>query len=243
VSDRIERLSSCLAEGFRESLRAQKTSAAATSPAWAARLADLVQEGLAARGPAGLAQALRAAISLAAERFDQVSIAVTGPGWLGGGVPAVERMLADLIASAEQEVTLTAYSITPGSDRIWAEFEQALATGIRVTIVIDRLCEQNEVTRSLLYRLARVYSDAFSLYDFVGEDLSTGLHAKVLVVDRRVALVGSANLSHRGMVTAHEMATIVRGPTADRVAQRLDALIGSWLVARVRGGGPDDRPG
>jgi cardiolipin synthase len=233
VSDQIERLSSCLSEGFRESLRAQKTATAAAAPAWAAGLADLVQAALAAGGATGLAQALREAVALAAERVDQVSIAVTGPGWLGGGVPAAERVLAELIASAQQEIMLTAYSITPGSDRIWVEFDQALASGIRVAVVIDRLDKQHVDTRSLLHRLVRTYRGAFSLYDFAGDDVITGLHAKVIVVDRRVALVGSANLSLRGMVTAHEMATIVRGPTANCIAQRLDVLIGSSLVTRV----------
>lgn len=236
MNDQIERLSTCLAEGFRESLRAQKTSTTAISPPWAGGLADLVQEALAVRGSAGLAQALREAIALAAERVDQVSLAVTGPGWLGGGVPAVERVLADLISNAQQEIMLTAYSVTTGSNRIWTEFEHALATGIRVAVVIDRLGEQHVEAVSVLRRLAEAYSGAFSLYNFVGEDVSTGLHAKVLVVDRKVALVGSANLSLRGMVTAHEMATIIRGPTADRIAQLLDALIGSSLVTRVCGG-------
>lgn len=235
MSDQLERLSSCLAEGFRESLRSQKASAAVTSPNWAAGLAGLIQKAIIARGPAGLVQALKEAVSLAAERVDHVSLAVTGPGWLGGGVPAVERMLADLVASAQQEIMLTAYSVTSGSDRIWTEFEQALATGIRVALVIDRLDQQHKDTRSLLFGLARRFPDAFALYDFTGQDERTGLHAKVLVVDRHVALVGSANLSLRGMVTAHEMATIVRGPTADRIAQRLDALISSPYVTRISG--------
>ena len=233
MSDQIERLSKCLAEGFRESLRGAKTRTAASSSDWAAGLAKLVQQAIDVGGPVALAQALGEAVLLAAERIDQVSLAVTGSGWLGDGVPAVERVLAELVASAHQEIMLTAYSITPGSDRIWGEFEQALSTGIRVAIVIDRLNEQHEDTRSLLARLVRMYPRGFSLYDFTGKDASTGLHAKVLVVDRRVALVGSANLSLRGMVTAHEMAAIVRGPTADRIAQRLDALIRSPFVERA----------
>lgn len=212
-------------------------STAGASPAWAADLADLAQAALVAHGAAGLGQALREAVSLAAERVDQVSIAVTGTGWLGAGAPAVERVLAELIASAQQEIMLTAYSITPGSDRIWAEFQRALATGIRVAVVIDRLEKQHPDSRSLLHQLLTTYPDSFSLYDFAEDDVSTGLHAKVVVIDRRVALVGSANLSLRGMVSAHEMAAIVRGPTADRIAERVDALIGSSLLTRIRGTG------
>jgi phosphatidylserine/phosphatidylglycerophosphate/cardiolipin synthase-like enzyme len=233
VSDQIERLSSCLAEGFRESLRAQKTAGPSTLPHWAASLGELIQAILTARGSTGLAEALGEAIALTSDRVDQVSIAVTGPGWLGGGVPSVERILSELIAGAQQEIMLTAYSVTTGSDRIWAELERALATGIRVTVIVDRLQEQHADTRDLLKRLLHAYPAAFSLFDFAGEDTTTGLHAKVLVVDRNAALVGSANLSHRGMVTAHEMATIIRGPTADRMAGRVDALICSPHAVRV----------
>jgi len=239
MSDQIERISRCLVEGFRESLRGVRISTTASSPDWAAGLAKLIQQAIDAGGPVALTQALREAVLLAAERVDQVSLAVTGPGWLGEGVPAVERVLAELVASAHQEILLTAYSITPGSDRLWVEFEQALSTGIRITLVIDRLNRQHEDTRLLLGRLVQMYPRAFSLYDFTDEDASTGLHAKTLVVDRRVALVGSANLSLRGMVTAHEMATIVRGPAAGSVAQRIDALILSPFVERVSNKEPE----
>lgn len=233
MSNQIERLSSFLAEGFRESLRAQKGAAVTASPQWAASLGELIEETLSTRGSAALAESVREAISLTAERVDQVSIAVTGSGWLGGGVPSVERVLSDLIAAARQEIMLTAYSVTTGADRVWVEMERAIATGIRVVVIVDRLQEQPADTRALLERLLHAYPDAFSLFDFARGDASTGLHAKVLVVDRKIALVGSANLSLRGMVTAHEMATIVRGPIADRVAQRIDALIGSPLVSRI----------
>lgn len=234
MSELIERLSSCLAEGFRESLRAQKTAGASALPRWAGSLGELIQTILSTRGSAGLAEALGEAIALTSDRVDQVSIAVTGPGWLGGGVPSVERILSELISGAQQEIMLTAYSVTAGSDRVWAELERALATGIRVTVIVDRLQEQHAETRALLERLLDAYPAAFSLFDFSGEDSTTGLHAKVLVVDRNAALVGSANLSHRGMVSAHEMATIIRGPTADRIAGRVDTLICSPHAVRIR---------
>jgi cardiolipin synthase len=58
----------------------------------------------------------------------------------------------------------------------------------------------------------------------------TDLHAKVLVVDRSIALVGSANLSFHGMVSNHEMALVVRGPTAEVIAERFDMLARSAAV-------------
>ncbi|MBI2570483.1 MAG: endonuclease [Candidatus Schekmanbacteria bacterium] len=152
---------------------------------------------------------------------------------MGGGAPALERTLSDLIAGARREILLTAYSVTPGSERIWEEIERALATGIRATIVVNRIAEQCDEARHLLDRLSRSSPETLALHDFRGEDDASGLHAKVLVVDRRSALVGSANLSHRGMVTAHEMAMVVSGPAADGIADRIDALVRSPLVSRV----------
>jgi len=71
------------------------------------------------------------------------------------------------------------------------------------------------------------------VYDFRSDQSTEGLHAKAVVVDRRVALIGSANLSFRGMVGAHEMAVILRGPSAALVAGSIDRLILSGLVRRA----------
>jgi len=53
------------------------------------------------------------------------------------------------------------------------------------------------------------------------------MHAKTLVTDRRVAVVGSASLTFHGMTMAHELAVIIDGPTADLIAERSDLLIRS----------------
>ena len=232
--DAAERLSKRIEDGIRSSMRGRLGRSGVPTARWARTLADLLEKVVATGGPA-LADVLADALPRAAEHIDEITLAVTGAGWLGGGTPSVERTLSELIASAQQEILVTAYSVTPGSERIWDEIERALATGIRTTIVVDRIAGQCEEARLLLDRLARSYPETLALYDFISDDAGSGLHAKVLVVDRRLALVGSANLSHRGMVTAHEMAAVVQGPTADRVAARVDALIGSPFVLRVSG--------
>jgi cardiolipin synthase len=178
-------------------------------------------------------EALAEALCWAAERMDQVSFAVTGASWLGGGIPSVERTLSELVASARREILLTAYFVTPGSERIWNELERALATGIRATVIVDRLARQGREARALFERLTRSYPATLSLYDFATDDDVSGLHAKLLIVDRQWALVGSANLSHRGMVTAHEMVVVIHGPTAESIASCVDALIRSPDTVRV----------
>jgi cardiolipin synthase len=194
------------------------------------RLAEAVAEALARRGQAGVIEELQEGIAAAARHTDRVSLAATGLGWLGGGVPAVERTVTDLLAGAEQEILLTAYSMTPGTGRVWEALETALATGVRCTLIADRIGEQHEDIRMFLCELRRRHPGFFAVYDFSGSDPADTLHAKIVVVDRRTALVGSANLTFRGMVSAHELALVVRGPAAEKIAGRIDLLLRSPLV-------------
>lgn len=72
----------------------------------------------------------------------------------------------------------------------------------------------------------------FFLYDFSSEGWSD-LHAKVIVADRSKAVVGSSNLSRRGMLTNYELAVLVEGNAAVTVAKAVDRLFDSENVNRV----------
>lgn len=226
-----ETIQVALEEGVREALRSP-ARLPTSIPAWAFNLADLLLAAADAGGRERIAAALADGVRQTASRIDEVAIVATGLEWLGGGVAAVVRTMLELIAGAEREVILTAYSMTPGSDRIWTELERVLTSGVRCTLVVDHLQDQHPDMRSLLERLANRFPDVLHVYDFVDVDDNGGLHAKILVVDRTTALVGSANLSHRGMVTAHELAVVVRGPTGELIAGQVDRLLRSACVKR-----------
>jgi phosphatidylserine/phosphatidylglycerophosphate/cardiolipin synthase-like enzyme len=190
---------------------------------------------LATHGVAGICAGITQAVNELADKTDRVSLAVTGLGWLGAGVPAVERTLTDLLDAAEHEILLTVYSMTPGTGRVWDAIEKALATGIRCTLIANRLDEQHHDLRAMFLGLARRYPVTLRIYTFTGADDRDALHAKLVIVDRRVALVGSANLTFHGMVSAHELAIVVRGPTVDLIAGRVDLLLRSRLVQSYLG--------
>ena len=59
------------------------------------------------------------------------------------------------------------------------------------------------------------------------------LHAKVIVVDRRKAIIGSSNLSRRGFLTNYELALLLEGSTATTVASVVDKLLASPHVLRI----------
>jgi phosphatidylserine/phosphatidylglycerophosphate/cardiolipin synthase-like enzyme len=185
---------------------------------------------LATEGAASLAQRLAAEIRRATISRDRVSIVTTGLGWLGGGAGAIERTLIQLIETAQRELVLAVYAMSAGPARVWEALERTIDGGVACTLVIDRLTSQNLVIRERLQALRTRHSSTFRLLDFVGETQSDHLHAKIVVADRRRALVGSANLTAHGMLLAHELAVVVDGPTAEQIAARVEMLGRSRLV-------------
>ncbi|MEJ5347018.1 MAG: phospholipase D family protein, partial [Chloroflexus sp.] len=66
----------------------------------------------------------------------------------------------------------------------------------------------------------------FQLYPFNPGNERGDLHAKVLVVDRKRALVGSSNLSYNGLILNHEMAVLIDGQEAATIGVAIDRLTG-----------------
>ena len=159
----------------------------------------------------------------------KASVVVTGTAWMGGGIGSIESALERLFREAKHDVLATAFSIGTGANVLLEWMERSLARGIRNTLIVNGLASQPASVIQQLYDLTAVYRH-FHLYDFTGD---ADLHAKVVVVDHRVALVGSSNLSRRGLLANHELAVLLEGDAAADVARALNLLIASPQVTRV----------
>ncbi|MCZ7570687.1 MAG: phospholipase D family protein [Ardenticatenaceae bacterium] len=164
----------------------------------------------------------------------RVSVAVTGIAWMGSGTGSIESALERLFREAEQEIGLTAYTVSSGADLLFDWLEAALARGVQVRLVVNRLDSQPADVATRLKRLATTYSH-FHLYDFRCES-EADLHAKAIIADRRLALVGSSNLSRRGLLANHELAVLIEGPAAADVARAMDRLFASRYVMSIGSG-------
>src|SRR5439155_24410560 len=129
-----------------------------------------------------------------------MTVVVTGTGWIGGGVGSIAAAMDEMLTSAAAEIHMSAFSFSSRADMPLAALAGALDRGIEVRVVIDHLANQTPSVRVRLARLARMHRHLF-LYDYVG---AGELHAKVVVADRRIALIGSSNLSFRGLMSNHE---------------------------------------
>ena len=181
-----------------------------------------------------LRAAVEAGLVAAARRLDRVSLAVTGLGWLGAGAPSVEQQLGNLVRGARREIAACVYSVTSSARPLLADIDEIVAQGVTATLVVNAVAEQHADVQAFLRGAAR-RRDGWRIYDFSASGPSAELHAKVVVVDRSAALLGSANLSYRGLVANHEMAVVVRGPTAEAIASRIDMLTNSPATHRVSG--------
>jgi len=164
---------------------------------------------------------------------NKTSVVVTGLAWMGAGVGSIESALERLFTSAKEEISLTVYALGTDPDRITTWLEGALSRGVSVRMILNRSGEQPAAAIGSLRRLAASYPH-FSLFRFSGPE-SSELHAKVIVADRRLALVGSSNLSWHGMVANHELALLVEGENAAAVASALDRLFHSGFCERLQG--------
>lgn len=155
----------------------------------------------------------------------RISVVVTGTAWMGSGIGSIESALERLFREAEEEIALTAYTISSSADLLLDWLEVALTRGVQVRLVINRLNSQPPDVVARLRQLATTYP-YFHLHDFTSES-DADLHAKAIVVDRRLALIGSSNLSRRGLLLNHELAVLVEGPTAAEIASAVDRLFAS----------------
>jgi cardiolipin synthase A/B len=115
---------------------------------------------------------------------------------------------SDLIAEAQREVLLVRYAMFPGED-VRAALTAAAGRGISITLLLERAADNPHFAG---------YRDPFP--DLVARRLcwpaanrpaGASMHAKLLVIDRGTALVGSANLTGYGLERNLECGLLIRG--------------------------------
>ena len=158
-------------------------------------------------------------------------IVVTGTSWMGAGIGSIESAIDDLFRTASDEIILSVYTIGSGTDRVFRWLEEALNRGVQVSLVINALGGQPADVVTKLRDMNERFQH-FHLFDFRGE-AGSSLHAKAIVADHRAALIGSSNMSRRGLLANHELAMLVVGEPAAIAGQALDALMQSSLISRV----------
>jgi cardiolipin synthase len=131
-------------------------------------------------------------------------------------------MLEELIASAREEIHIAAYLIAGSFVRLLNLLEAALERGVKVHLLLNRHDDHPPELRERLSSLKKRFAHV-RITDFQDSEGSQ-LHAKALVIDRKKAVIGSANFSRGGMVVNHELAVLFEGDQAWYLAKLIDDL-------------------
>jgi len=146
---------------------------------------------------------------------------VTGKRFAGTGLRAIEPVMQEMIGSAQSHIHLLAYLIRESALPLLELLGHALARQVRLTLVINKLSQQPDVVRDRLKLLGG--QPGVEIADF--DDPGGGqLHAKVLVADRKRAVVGSANWSWGGLIANHEIGLMLEGDLAWTLADLIERL-------------------
>jgi phosphatidylserine/phosphatidylglycerophosphate/cardiolipin synthase-like enzyme len=117
-------------------------------------------------------------------------------------------VLADLVDEARREILLVSYATMP-SETVRAALSAAADRGVEITLLLERTADNPRFGGH-----GEPFPDIAAhrlCWPAVGRPAGASMHAKVLVVDRQTALIGSANLTGYGLERNLECGVLIRG--------------------------------
>lgn len=237
----LETVCSALEAGrlSRGSTAASRAAVAAGNPSVESHLWSL-QDAWSATGPdlSGPALALLLRTSLASvaafrRQVPATQVVWTGPKVEGSFLRATREVVRELVRGARAQLLVVGYWIAAREDSegiiegIIASFADAVTRGVSVSLVVDERVRLDG--RDNWQVLVSAWPAGVSLPKILTWRLPPGdqhlkLHAKVLVADRRDALVTSANLTSYAMDRNMEMGVRIVGHPAADIARHFDLL-------------------
>lgn len=179
-------------------------------------------------------------------RQSSVSLVWTGPEATDASARDTSVIVKELFAAARREVIVAGYSFDHGSDILAPLHAVMDRHGVKATLFLDlkdKALGAADIDHAARRQLTQWLIDNWpfgppqpSLY-YDPRTLTPGLwaslHAKCIVIDRRRALVGSANFTNRGQTRNIEVGALIDDPTfAEQLAQQWLGLADDGLLAR-----------
>lgn len=155
--------------------------------------------------------------------MNDVQLLVTGRYFTGAGLRGIEPVMEELIASAHREIQMLIYLLSEGAFPLLLGLQEALSRGVRCTLVVNHMQDHDPTVKTILDSLGARFPNA-RIVDF-SDPKGGQLHAKILVVDRQRAVVGSANFSWGGLFGNHEVGVLLEGAIAWDLASLIDSFL------------------
>jgi phosphatidylserine/phosphatidylglycerophosphate/cardiolipin synthase-like enzyme len=151
-----------------------------------------------------------------------VQLLGTGPEFIRDGVRGIEPVIQELVLSARRDIHILAYLFTPQATRLIDLLDEAVNRSVEINILVNQFDSQDAAIQS---RLRSLKNRPRVKLGTLGREHGRQLHAKVIVADRKSAVIGSANFSWGGMVTNYEVGVLIEGQEAWKMAKLIDELL------------------
>ena len=153
------------------------------------------------------------------------AIGVSGRYWMGGEEQSANNLLNRTLASAQNSIRISSYSLGNKSnelDTIFSILKEKTETGVTVQLILNKYWT---TTKYVKRQLSNMHPSNFYLINYQPKDGVENLHAKIIVVDSKKILIGSANISKSGLFSNHEVVLrIDGGEFATKINRLLDVL-------------------
>lgn len=150
-----------------------------------------------------------------------VDVVWTGPPSAVHTARLTSAVVSELIDSARTELLLVSYASYPPTSLSTA-LAAAATRGVQVTVLLEQQADNPRFTGSASFSRLPVTRLSWPAHR---REAGAALHAKIIVVDRRVALIGSANLTGHAFEKNFECGILLRDADNARViARHIDSL-------------------
>jgi phosphatidylserine/phosphatidylglycerophosphate/cardiolipin synthase-like enzyme len=162
----------------------------------------------------------------------EVDFAVSGKYWVGETGDSILNTIREVSAIAKEEVQLTVYSFGTEIVEFGNILSKILDKGVRIQMIVNRFSKQPPKSIAMILSLKSKHRH-LTVLDFNSANILENLHAKIIVVDRQWALVGSSNISWHGHISNHELAIILKGDIVEQISSMLDRLARSPVTKLI----------
>ncbi len=223
-----ERLAAALA-AFDAATEAQHLAGLIPTPMFRQNTQRLLEAWADQAGPTGIV--VGAAVAAAAHahhdarRSSQLELVVSGPATKVIHARRTEQVLLQLIDEAQQEILLITYALHM-HDELRSRLDAAIARGVSVTVLAEDPLDDPNFSGAPAKALAGLDVKRLRWPADQRPESGAALHAKAVVIDRRTALITSANVTKRAAGDNIEAGLLLRGGDipqrlADHVVQLL----------------------
>jgi len=147
---------------------------------------------------------------------ENVKLCWTGPK-RGIKVRRTEQSISSILNRSKKSIDILGYYVTSHAKRIIGMLEKKLDEGIEVRMIINDLEKKEDLIDWL-----KSLDNSPMIYDWCSEDEGALLHAKCIVVDKKVSYIGSSNFTFHGMRKNLEIGVLVKD---ESMLEKIEALI------------------